>query len=408
MLEFSDDEEPDVSEEPPPMGEYDTVSALDDVPAQLHRDKRASAPTVPTTSPPKRVRFEEAKEATEKHLSKMKAVLRKYEPGVTEEIATEMQIDLVKLTKGGFGLAESPRLWYLCLRPGLLEIGLKELKLSPGTFVLHIRGSLRGILSIHVDDLRMAFHLEFQCVLDKLRQTFQFGEWQSATQKTVQSCGRWEKQCPLTFQITVTMDGYTHKLKEAPARNGQDRSPLSDAEKKWVASVGGQLNWMARQGRADLAYGISRVQQMAGARDPETIKLLNQLVKKAREPNEMIFKKLPGDMGSLAFLAVSDASHGSMPKGRPQGGMMVLVGNQEILEGPPDVTCLLYHSAVLKRVVRSSLAAEISQAAETLDQCEYVRAMLAEIWDANFVLQQWRWSASRWPEVLVLESPRAC
>ena len=82
MLEFSDDEEPDVSEEPPPMGEYDTVSALDDVPAQLHRDKRASAPTVPTTSPPKRVRFEEAKEATEKHLSKMKAVLRKYEPGV--------------------------------------------------------------------------------------------------------------------------------------------------------------------------------------------------------------------------------------------------------------------------------------------------------------------------------------
>ena len=323
---------------------------------------------------------------------------------VTEEIATEMQIDLVKLTKGGFGLAESPRLWYLCLRPGLLEIGLKELKLSPGTFVLHIRGSLRGILSIHVDDLRMAFHLEFQCVLDKLRQTFQFGEWQSATEKTVQSCGRWEKQCPLTFQITVTMDGYTHKLKEALARNGQDRSPLSDAEKKWVASVGGQLNWMARQGRADLAYGISRVQQMAGARDPETIKLLNQLVKKAREPYEMIFKKLPGDMGSLAFLAVSDASHGSMPKGRPQGGMMVLVGNQEILEGPPDVTCLLYHRAVLKRVVRSSLAAEISQAAETLDQCEYVRAMLAEIWDANFVLQQWRWSASRWPEVLVLDS----
>ena len=125
-----------------------------------------------------------------------------------------------------------------------------------------------------------------------------------------------KKQCPLTFQITVTMDGYTHKLKEAPARNGQDRSPLSDAEKKWVASVGGQLNWMARQGRADLAYGISRVQQMAGARDPETIKLLNQLVKKAREPNEMIFKKLPGDMGSLAFLAVSDASHGSMPKGK--------------------------------------------------------------------------------------------
>ncbi|CAE7682647.1 RE2 [Symbiodinium necroappetens] len=312
--------------------------------------------------------------------------------------------DLVRLMKGGFGLAESPRLWYLRLRRGLLEIGLKELKLSPGTFVLHVKGALRGILSIHVDDLRMAFHPEFQYVLDRLRETFKFGEWQCATQQTVKFCGRWERQCQETFKIVVTMDGYTHKLKEAPVRDGKDRSPLTDVEKKWVASVGGQLNWMARQGRADLAYGISRVQQMAGARDPDTIKLLNQLVKKAREPYEMVFQKLPGGMEGLVFLAVSDASHGSMPKGRSQGGMMVLVANQEILEGPSEVTCLLYHSAVLKRVVRSSLAAEISQAAETLDQCEYVRAMMAEVWDANFTLQQWRWSASRWPEVLVLDS----
>ena len=89
-------------------------------------------------------------------------------------------------------------------------------------------------------------------------------------------CGRWERQCRETFKIVVIMDGYTHKLKEAAVRDGRDRSPLTDVEKKWVASVGGQLNWMARQGRADLAYGISRVQQMAGARDPETIKLFNQ------------------------------------------------------------------------------------------------------------------------------------
>ena len=64
MLEFSDDEEPEVNDEPPPMHEYDNVSALDDVPAQLHRDKRANTPTVPTTSPQKKVRFEEAKEST--------------------------------------------------------------------------------------------------------------------------------------------------------------------------------------------------------------------------------------------------------------------------------------------------------------------------------------------------------
>ena len=130
-----------------------------------------------------------------------------------------------------------------------------------------------------------------------------------------------------------------------------------------------ELDWMARQGRADLAYGISRVQQMAGARDPDTIKTLNQLVKKAREPYELIYQHLPGTIEDLVFLAVSDASeHAEGPVSR---GMMILVANKEILEGESQVNCLLYHSAVLN-AWSAHLAAEISQAAETLDQCEYV------------------------------------
>ena len=122
----------------------------------------------------------------------------------------------------------------------------------------------------------------------------------------------------------------------------------------------------------------------------------------------MVFQKLPGTMEDLVILAVSDASHGSMPKGKSQGGMMILIANAEILEGEGLVNCVLYHSSVLKRVMRSSLTAEISQAAETLDQCEYVRAMLAEIWDSQFVLSEWRWSVSRWPEVLVLDTKTGC
>ncbi|CAE7202150.1 RE2, partial [Symbiodinium necroappetens] len=315
-----------------------------------------------------------------------------------------IRLDLVRLTKGGFGLSESPRLWYLRLKRGLHEIGLRELKLSPGTFVFHVGGALRGVLSIHVDDLRIAFHPDEEKILDKLQGVFRFGDWKEATQETVKFCGRWEKQCPETFQIIVTMSGYVPKLKEAPNRPKDDRSPLTEVERKWVSSVGGQLLWMARQGRADLAFGISRVQQLAGAKDPTTIASLNQLVTKAREPYEMIFQQVPGKIEDLVFLAVSDASHGSMPKGRSQGGMMILLANNEILEGPSLVNCVLYHSAVLKRVVRSSLAAEISQAAETMDQCEYVRAMFAEIWDAAFSLPQWRWSSSMWPQILVLDS----
>ena len=312
--------------------------------------------------------------------------------------------DLVRLIKGGFGLAESPRLWYLRLKRGLEELGLRELKLSPGTFVYHHGSCFKGILAFHVDDLRMAFHPDSEHVLVELRAKFHFGEWKEAVSETVKFCGRWEKQDPVTFQVTVSMDGYVTKLKDPPVRKGEDRSPLTDAERKWVSSVGGQLNWMARQGRADLAFGISKIQQMSGARDPDTLKALHQLVKKAREPYDFVFQRLPGGIEDLAFVAVSDASHGSMPKGRSQGGMMILLANEEITEQETLVNCVLYHSAVLKRVVRSSLAAEVSQAAEAMEQCDYVRAMFAELYDAAFSLPAWRWSASRWKEILVLDS----
>ena len=149
---------------------------------------------------------------------------------------------------------------------------------------------------------------------------------------------------------------------------------------------------MARQGRADLAYGISRIQQMADARDPDTAKMLNQLVKKAREPYQLIYQRLLGTIADLVFLAVSDASCGSLPRGRSQGGMMILAANKEILEGES----LVRLPPLPQRCAKTSGA--------FLDQCEYVRAMMAEIWDPQFTLQFWRWSTSRWSEILVLDS----
>ena len=327
--------------------------------------------------------------------------LRQRLAGMTKGTIRE---DLVQLVKGGFGLAESPRLWYLRLKRGLESLGLKELKLAPGTFAFHVRGRFRGVLAVHVDDIRMAFHPLSEHLLDKLKDLFKFGEWQDAMSKKVKFCGRWESQDSKSFKVTVTMDGYAPKLRDPPQRESHDRTLLTDAERKWVSSVGGQLNWMARQGRADLAFGISRVQQMSGARDPETMKALGQLVRKAREPYEYVFQEVDGEIDNLVFLGVSDASHGAMPKGRSQGGLMVLVANEKILDGEAAVSCLMFHSSVIKRVVRSSLAAEVSQAAETMEQTDYVRAMFAEMVDPEFSLPEWRWSAGKWREILVLDS----
>ena len=51
-----------------------------------------------------------------------------------ESLGVDVRDDLVELTKGGFGLPESPRLWYLEYKDTIQELGLGELSLLPRVF----------------------------------------------------------------------------------------------------------------------------------------------------------------------------------------------------------------------------------------------------------------------------------
>lgn len=57
---------------------------------------------------------------------------------------------------------------------------------------------------------------------------------------------------------------------------------------------------------------------------------------------------------------------------------------------------IFFHSGLLKRIVRSSLAAEVSQAAETMDQADFLRAVLAEATVSDFSLRQWLIHCAQW------------
>ena len=77
--------------------------------------------------------------------------------------------DLLKLTKGGFGLAESPRLWYLEYSDVLKVCGMNELLLLPGVFAAyHDDGTLRAVACIDVDDTRYAGDHTSQQIWDEV------------------------------------------------------------------------------------------------------------------------------------------------------------------------------------------------------------------------------------------------
>ena len=222
----------------------------------------------------------------------------------------------------------------------------------------------------------------------KLNGLFSFGEWNRPREWT-RFCGRYERQYE-NGVVQIQMNEYAKRLTDPPMRTtGNREAALMPNEKKWIGTICGQLNWMARQCRADLTFGVSRVQQLAGVNDPAALVELKILVDRAREDAIVTFRKLRCPIEKAVIIGASDASFASMPRGRSQGGYVVMIANPEVMDGEAPVNVVSYHSGLIKRVVRSSLAAEISQAATTLEETDFVRAVLAEAIYKDFALQNW-------------------
>ena len=436
-----------------------------------------------------------------KELPRTEKVYVRVPAGYPEEVAEfllaglegDSRPDVVQLTKAGFGLPESPRLWYLEYKDTIEELGLRELTLVPGLFrAFHPDGTLRAMASIHVDDTRYAGDESSQVLWDALHQKLKFGKLRRATEGWPDGwqkfCGRWGKQCPVTFEMWVSMQEYVKSIPLARGREekavttinagepstsgstvtststsggsstsgsavtststsggsstsgsavtstptsggsklsldvpgggdkvviemmhdqvtGVNEEPeLSPEERKLIGSIVGQLNWAARQGRYDLSFVSSMVQQLAGQGRAEALKWVNSAVRRAREGCDSVIRRFPCALAEMLIVSVSDAAFGAMPNGGSQGGTLVMIADPAILAGPGPVYIVEAMSSKIQRVVRCSMSAEVSSLATAFEHGDYVRAVWAELVDHTFKLGQWKLIAAKWRHLLVTDA----
>ena len=186
---------------------------------------------------------------------------------------------------------------------------------------------------------------------------------------------------------------YGEKLYKMKPRDEGDSTPLTAAEKLEMSSLVGQLNWQSRQGRYDLAYGVSNVQQLMAKNDPEAIVWLNKVVYRAKQS---MMQKLPKiDVNNMVIISASDAAYGSQPGGHSQGGMVIGIGDQRMLDGEGSFCILEASSMKIQRVVRCSMSAEVSMAASSYKHGDFIRASMAEMFCRDFRLRDWKLWGSR-------------
>eukprot|EP00435_Cladocopium_sp_Y103_P018426 s2413_g4.t1 len=306
---------------------------------------------------------------------------------IIQQLGAEVKEDLLQVTKGGFGLPESPRLWYLEYKETLERCGVNELYLLPGVFAAyHPDGSLRALACIHVDDTRYAGDSSSDEIWEKVHACLNFGELREATSGWVKFCGRWERQNPETLEFEYCMDEYSKGIRRVE-RSNYDMAEGDVRDKKKARKF--------KEAHAEV-NGITAEERLAMSSDgKEALDFLNKVIYRAKQPGVQVVRKLD-DWENAVVISASDAAYGAQPGGHSQGGVVVALADPAILEGEAKLCIVEAMSTKIQRVVRCSMSAEISMAATAFEHGDFVRAALSEILNGKFVLKDWKmWASSR-------------
>ena len=94
---------------------------------------------------------------------------------------------------------------------------------------------------------------------------------------------------------------------------------------------------------------------------------------------------------SPVVVTCTDAGWTTRPDGTSQGGQLVFIANSELLQGrESNMSLISWHSSRLRRVARSSSAAETQAAADGDDEAVYIRLCLKEVLFGQLDLRNWQ------------------
>ena len=305
---------------------------------------------------------------------------------------------LLKARKAIYGFAEAARMFWLALKDHLLSDGWVESKLEPALFYLRVDGKLKGILVTHVDDIEGGLHPGYlQKAFQKSSQALEFA---TDSMKEFIFRGREIKQTD-QGHIDVSMRNYAlsmHPIKIDSVRKKQLESDLSPDEMEQMHSSAGELGWITRQLRCDLAYENGVVQRSKSDACIADLVRLKQFVGLARRGADFRLRYWADvDLSRAVLIHLADSGHANGTPERDEkvryrsvGGFFLLLANPEILDGA-EVRCniLSFQSSMTKRVCRSTLAAEASHLAEAVESGDWAAVLLEEALSGEVDLQNW-------------------
>ena len=286
---------------------------------------------------------------------------------------------LLKVRKGVYGLMDAPRGWWLALKKVLLKLGFRQLALDRALFVYRSGQRLIAILAVHVDDILIG--IEDSPQGNRLLETLWSSlVWGKKRQDSFTYCGRHIVRKP-DGTIELDQKDFCDAIQITTVPRWRSSTPdaeLTDQEKTELKSAQGILNWLSGISRPGLAAATSLSQRAT----PKISDLLeaNRTLRTARASPDAKITFRPIDILTSVILGYGDSSFANVDDIRSQAGMLILIAERAVLTTSGGMASLIeWRSHRIKRVCRSTLAAETQACGAAVDAALYLRALSAEI-----------------------------
>eukprot|EP00435_Cladocopium_sp_Y103_P057754 s1878_g20.t1 len=258
-----------------------------------------------------------------------------------------------------YGTKDAGRSWWKKLAADAKLVGWIMSGIESALFYLHGGAKLVGIMASHVDNLITCGEGPvYETAMKKLADLIYLKEKRS----TFRFCGKnvvQNEDFTVTIEQVDAIEALEYQVIDKAKRKNVN-APLNESEKTDFRALIGSMGWISRQTRPDVMVNVSMASQTMGDPRVKDVVELNKAVKMLKESPEAPWKFYP----IRSFL----------------GQLCRLRG-----EATP-VLLLETTSSSIKRVCRSTLAAESNAFLMGVEAADYISALLREILNPNVSL----------------------
>lgn len=271
-----------------------------------------------------------------------------------------------------YGLNDGARQFYLSVKEHLKSIGASQSSLEPALFYLK-DGKLRGVVCCHVDDFLHAGDIQFENdVIAKLTRRFLAGKIEETSFiyigfHLIQD----ERGITMTQLLGDCDDKVIH-----PQRAAEKSQHLNPSEQTLLRQIVGQLNWAVQGSRPDLAFDTIDLSTKLKSGTVGDLLQAGKLIRKMQEyEQKLFFPSLCLPVESWKLVVFTDAAHANICNGTGSVGAYVVF----LVDSDGKCCTLAWKANKIKRVVRSSLAAETLSLQEGLECALYIQKLICEL-----------------------------